>query len=374
MSTGAYSPSKALAYLDRIRALREGKPIYPVHLHLILSDLCNLACPGCAYRADGFRSTELFRGQNGEKNPARFLPVSAVYRVLEDCHEMGTTAIEITGGGEPTLHPNFLDLVSYAQDYLGLHTALITNGLRLGRDVVYRAVKGSWFRVSIDAATPATYALVRPGGGSSEVNFHRVVKGLQMVRGMRDDVSSDCTIGVGFVVQRENWKEIYEAAKLYREVGADNVRISGLFSPEGDKYFEGWRDEAVALERRAIEELTRPGFAVYGRLSEKIADLQQRPTRQRCWYHHFTLYLGANGDVYHCCNLAYTKQGRIGNVIVAGGLKKLLDKPEVQKGLVDFDARACPACQFNDRNDAMERAVTGPDEAPPASLMHPDFI
>jgi radical SAM protein with 4Fe4S-binding SPASM domain len=381
MSTGAYSPSKAICYPERIKALREGKPIYPVHLHLILSDLCQLSCPGCSYRADGFRSTELFRGPNGEKNPARFLPLGITYRVLDDCAEMGTTAVEITGGGEPTLHPNFMDLVSYAQDFLHLHTALITNGLRLGRDIAYRACKGSWFRISIDAATPQTYALVRPGGGSpsvNAVNFNLATLGLRTVRAMRNEMASlsDCVIGAGFVVQKDNWHEIYDAAKLYRELGADNVRISGLFSPEGDRYFDGWRVEAIALEQRAIKELTRPGFAVYGRLSEKIADLQAQPTRQRCWYHHFTLYLGANGDVYHCCNLAYTKQGKIGNVIEAGGLKKLLDRPEVQQGLVDFDARQCPACQFNDRNDAMDRAIVGGLSNPSdtINMLHCDFI
>jgi intein/homing endonuclease len=47
MSDGVYSPAKAAAFPERIAALARGEQINPVHLHLILSDLCSLDCPKC---------------------------------------------------------------------------------------------------------------------------------------------------------------------------------------------------------------------------------------------------------------------------------------------------------------------------------------
>ncbi len=47
MSDNAYAPDKILAHPETLKVLREGGHPYPLHLHLILSDLCNLDCPGC---------------------------------------------------------------------------------------------------------------------------------------------------------------------------------------------------------------------------------------------------------------------------------------------------------------------------------------
>lgn len=376
MSKGAYAADKALYWTHRMRDLREGRPVYPVHLHLIPSDYCNLACPGCAYRLEGYSSNQLFRTQQDGNNPKRFLPWHVLEKVLNDCAAMGTVGVEVTGGGEPTMHPRIVDLLALAQD-LSLSTALITNGLTLHRqDLLYRAAKCAWVRLSIDAATGMTYDRVRPSlGGAPSNNLTHVLDALTRLRRMRDEVSTprDCVIGAGFVVQRENWTELYDAASLYRQRGADNVRISGLFTPQGDAYFEGWRERALALEQRAVAELNNAWFTVYGRLGEKLEDLHAPPDYRECLYQRFTLYLGADGNLYRCCVTSYNRLGLLGNVVEAGGLKALLDREEVQRSIREFDARSCPRCQFNDRNRAIARALQEPilDRARP---LHAEFV
>lgn len=379
MSTGAYAADKCLAHPESLRKLRAGEFPYPRHLHLIPSDYCNLSCPGCSYRAEGFRSTEMYRGPAGEKNPKRFLPWHVLQRVLDDCAEMGTKGIEVTGGGSPTLHPHIIQLLELAQ-LLGLQTALITNGLTLHRqDLLVAAAKGAWVRISIDAASSPTYDTVRPTIGRHGVpnatqNYPKVIGHLSRLRALRDELGTSCAIGAGFVVQRQNWKEIRKAAKAYRAAGADNVRFSGLFSPEGEAYFAGWREDAEALERETVAEFDSPSFRVHGRFCEKVADLHAAPDYKRCFFQNFTLYLGADANLYRCCVTSYQKHGLLGNIIEAGGLKKLLDRPETQASIRDFDARTCPACQFSDRNRAIAAAVAGDDVPAPLGLIHPWFV
>lgn len=377
-SSGAYAPNKILAHPDRLKVLRAGGRPYPVHLHLIISDLCNLSCRGCAYRMDGYSSNQLFSILNADgtknQNPPRFLETALVESVLRDCVEMGTRAVEFTGGGEPTVHPEAKRLLEYAQD-LGLETALITNGILLPRvgDV---AVKGQWLRISIDAATEKTYGTVRAGvGGPQGENLRKAIRAVEWARERRDALGTDCVIGVGFVVQKENFRELYEAVGMYREAGADNVRVSALFTPEGDAYFDGWREEALEIEAAVQKDFHNGEFKVYGRLSEKLSDLQAPPDYPRCWYQEMTTYLAGDGNLYRCCVTSYNKQGHIGNVREAGGLKALWDSQEKREAFDGFDARTCPRCQFSDRNRAINAAVTAPAEPTmPAGFVHPDFV
>lgn len=382
MSAGAYAADKCLAHPSRIDSLRRGEVPYPVHLHLIPSDYCNLNCPGCAYRAEGFRSTELYRGEHGEKNPKRFLPWHVMEKVLRDCALMGTRGIEITGGGEPTLYPQIVNTLRRC-DELGLQTALITNGLMLHRqDLKFWATKCAWVRVSLDASTADTYDRVRPpqGSGGTTTNFDRILVNLAQLRALRDSTGSGTTIGTSFVVQKENFSEIYGAALQALKSGADNIRFSGLFSPQGESYFDGWRGQAEAMERLAYEAFHRPdqGFRVFDRFKEKVQDLHGVPEHDRCWYMGFTLYLGADGVLYTCCNNAYTRHGALGSVIEAGGLKALLDRVDVRLRIKSLVPRAeCPQCQFRDRLRAIEAAVKAPEaptEPPPGSIIHSFFV
>lgn len=385
MSNGAYSANKAAAHPDRLLTLREGGHPYPVHLHLIVADLCNLACPGCAYRMPDYPSNVLFKVEDPvthvvNNNPARFLPTETVQTILRDCVAMGTRAIEFTGGGEPTLHPDFRALIMEAQA-LGLDTALITNGLLLeNRDLYAAAIRTSWCRISIDAATAETYGRVRPGvgGGGAVKNFARALDALTTLRKLRDAAGTQCVIGVGFVVQKENWHEIHEAVRLYRDAGADNVRISGLFTPQGDAYHAEHYEAARDLERRAVADFDmRDGYRVYGRFAEKVDDLHGPPTYQTCHYQRFTTYVGGDGNVYRCCVNAYNPQGLLGRLADYGGsLRALWDAQSTREDFAGFDARACRICQFNDRNRSIAHLLAQPrlPVVPKDEVVHPYFV
>jgi len=377
MSKGEYSPDKAFAWPDRLKELKEGRQPYPVHLHLIISDLCNQNCCGCAYRMEGYSSNQLFGEVRTDgtinNNPSRFLDTELVKSVLNDCVEMGTRAVEFTGGGEPLVHKDAPMLLGYAQD-LGLDTALITNGILLPK-VTKSSVRTTWLRVSIDAATEATYGIVRPTLGQKNV-FKKVCDNLENAVITRDLLGTDCTIGAGFVVHQQNYKEIYDFVKLAYNLGVDNVRISGLFSPQGDLYHQAHRDEAMALEQQAIADFDgKDGFKVHGRFNEKLADLAKSPNFKKCWYQEMTTYIGGDSKLYRCCVTSYNQQGYIGDLRVHGGFKSLWDSQQKQDKFSGFDARTCTFCQFTDRINSIDKALQQ-DELPtaPDDLKHKSFV
>ena len=322
-----YSQLKAFRFPDRLEAIREGRIAGPVHVQLILSDLCNQACHFCAYRDPTYTSSQLFHIE-GNYNPNRMLPFGKVMEILDDCEEMGVKAIQLTGGGEPTAHPRFGEIVEEITKR-DIAWALVTNGVIQKWDFSSAA----WVRVSIDAGNGDTYSKIRQvPRGHWEAAWKTVSK---------------YRAGVGFVVTPENWEEIYSCARNAKEAGASNIRIGAQFSAEGKDLFAGFAPEAARLARKA-ESLADDSFEVVNRFDEKLSDLEQEaPDYKRCSYQHFTTYIGGDQNLYRCCVYAYNEHGNLGSLKDRRFRDVWLD---AHKDFADFDARKCQRCQFNQIN------------------------
>ena len=170
-----YSTIKAAWHIEKIARLRNGLQIVPSHVQLIISDLCNQNCHFCAYRRDGGFSTEQFGEMvDGKlvKNPNRRIPYDKAVEILTDCFDVGVKAIQFTGGGEPTVHPQHTELFQHAQQ-LGLKTGLVTNGLVMREPEVIANM--DWVRVSVDAGVGKTYENIRESKGFDKVKFTQLI-------------------------------------------------------------------------------------------------------------------------------------------------------------------------------------------------------
>lgn len=333
--TVAYSPAKAGWHTDRIDALRQGKPIVPVHVQLIISDLCNQNCHFCAYRMDGGFSTEQF-ALNGAKNPNRKIPTAKCKEIIDDCAAAGVKAIQFTGGGEPTVHPDCAEIIAHAQDR-GLDTALVTNGTRLPPVEVLNRL--SWVRLSLDAGTPATYERVR----QSKL-WPKAMDGLKALGSLDGPLT-----GVGFVITRENWREIGLASVIAKDSGVSNIRLAAMFSEEGSGHYAGLTHEIERLIQTAKANCDGEGFEVVDMFSHRLGDLDQgQPEDSFCGYQQFTVYIGGDQKVYRCCTTSYTKHGEIGD-LSGMRFRDWLGGDHY----AGFDARSCHHCQFNQQNRAI---------------------
>lgn len=339
-----FSALKAAWHVERIQQLREGQDIAPVHVQLILSDLCNQNCHFCAYRMEGGFTSKHFGG-----NPSRFIPTAKAKEILDDCAELGVKAIEFTGGGEPTVHKDWSEVIGHAQS-LGLKTALVTNGVRLKPGPVLSRL--TWLRVSLDAGTPETYERVRESKA-----WPQVMRNLKMVGELNGPY-----VGVGFVVTRENWRELPAACAIAKDAGIPYVRVSAMFSEAGADYYKGLSDaiDEVRAEARRLEDST---FKLVDFFGDRIGDLKQAaPDYSFCGYQQFVTYIGGDQKIYRCCTTSYTKHGEVGDL----SSQRFSDWFKTTSRR-DFDARTCKVCQYNNVNKTVRFLL---DEAPP----HVDFV
>jgi hypothetical protein len=106
----------------------------PTHLSVNLTNACQLDCPYCS---------------NADRDKAAAMPHEIFVNLIRHLQPLGLQAVTLTGGGEPTLHPDFHAIVTFL--YLrGIKVGLITNGVGLADKHPSLLDRLDWIRISID--------------------------------------------------------------------------------------------------------------------------------------------------------------------------------------------------------------------------------
>ena len=296
-----YSPYKVVHHYDKIEAMRRGEQPTPMQVHLVPTNRCNHSCTFCAYRLPDYSSGQNFHDQDS-------MPYEKLMETLYACNKLGIKAIQYTGGGEPLVHPNIKEAFVLTKK-LGMEIALVTNGMALDEELIALLTDVAWVRVSVDAFSKDTYSLIRRVKSSC---YDKVIKNI----GELAKLKKGTTLGVGFVVNAENYREIYDACKLARDLGVDNFRISAAFTPIGVKYFDAFYDVARDLAAKAKTELESPSFTVFNLFNDRIGDLFTGVQNYEfCPIKELVPYIAADMNVYTCCVLAYNENGFIGSLV-----------------------------------------------------------
>ncbi len=343
MMTSYYSPLEVFHHRDQIDAIRGGQRPALLHVHLVLTNRCNQNCRFCAYRSAGYSSSADFHA--GDE-----IPHSKAVEIITDCQELGVKAIEITGGGEPTVHKGFSALCRQIHHH-GIDYSVVTNGSQLNEDAMSALADAQWVRFSIDAGCAATYALIRRAKSDG---FDRVRRNLRNLIANRN--GHDLVVGVSFVVTEDNWREVAQAAANARDDGADNFRISAVFQNKGAEYFRGFYDAASNLCREA-KALQTDCFTVFNLFGDRVGDLvRQSPSESTCHLQQLVTFIGADLGVYRCCVLAYNPAGRLGS-LKDQSFREMWLSGETACQLRALDARQCPRCMFGVKNQTIAYAI-----------------
>ena len=339
-----YSPLKVFHHQDRLQQMKQGKVPYPIHVQIVPTNRCNHNCEFCAYRNSGYSSNERF-------NDADQIPIDKLMEIVDSCAEMGVRAIELTGGGEPTIHPQFPDLCEYIAAN-GIDYGVVTNG-SLSNDRLFHALLGAkWVRFSVDAGNHWTYAQERRVKPDTYARVRRNIQDLTATKAI--DKRSDPIVGMGFVVTQHNYNEIVDAVVAAQDDGADNIRISAYFQDGGAEYFKLFLPE-ILEQCTDARKLETDEFAVFDLFSDRLLDLGQgRPDYETCYYQQLCTYVGADQNFYRCCVLAYNGRGLLGS-LKDRTLSQLWE--DSKSDMQNFDARGCERCMFNSKNRTIAYAA-----------------
>jgi len=336
-----YSSFKAAHHLQKLQDLRDGKIILPVQIQVDLTNLCNHACRFCFYRGVNRNIVTNF-------NVKDVLPQKVAENLALEIDLLGIPAIQITGGGEPLMCSYIKEYLDFLNNNTKLELALVTNGVLLTDEIIDKMYRFSWIRVSIDAATQETY--IESQGGNYH-DFDRVVNNVEkLVKRLVNTV-----IGVSFVVNPINYKEIVKATILYKKLGVHNVRFSIAYTEEQTKIFIPIMDEIIALSREA-RTYSDDNFRVFDLSYDHMVQLEAKKVYKICGYSHFTAAIEANGIVRPCCTMKGLSHSNFGN-IKEQSFKDIWFGEKRKKWLERFDASKCLLCWMDQKNLFIEYLI-----------------
>lgn len=290
-----YTKYKIFHFQDKLDSLPiENNDIKaPIHIRIKPTNVCAHDCWYCAYRADNLQLGK----DMVEKD---FIPKDKMLEIIDDCSEMGVSAITFSGGGDPFYYKYLLDAVKKLST-TNISFASLTNGARLDGEIAELFAKyGTWIRISIDGYDDASYAKYR---GIKEGEFSKVMQNIENFK----KLGGKCLLGVCIVTDKDNWHKIFDMTKKLKALGVDSVKIAPCIvsndGQENNLYHQPFFEQAKELAQRAVTELTSDLFEVFDAYHEQLDSFGKE--YEWCPYLQINPVIGADLNVYSCHDKAY---------------------------------------------------------------------
>ena len=318
---------KILLFPDKVHSIlhRDDNALdtaYPISVELSLTSTCMNQCVWCS-------DYSLRKRLKGE------LDKEVIFRLIHELERGGTRGIVVEGGGEPTLHPHFKEIVRNIKE-LNLKVGLITNGIKLDYDDIIN--KFDWIRVSLDTSTREEYNRLKGIDAFDQVlnNIYRMV-------------DSKVMIGVGYVVYKHNIEHLEKLVLRLKDYGVEYI----YFRPVIDH-----KELAVDTNLNYLKKYETDTFSILTDAMEenKITGNGGVP----CVAHSVTTVVTADGGVYLCGRLnKYDWWEPIGN-LYRDNFHSIWtsEKRKMQSKLVSdpsFCLKHCPECRITKYNLLFKR-------------------
>lgn len=325
--TSPFFQPKVLLHLEKFDDITNNTLPVPVTCEIDLTDgFCNNKCKHC------FFSTNT-------KNSPIFMDTVSAKALIKELYDHGVKGIEFSGGGEPTTHPNFKEIVTYATE-LGCSIGLITNGLLL--DQIYDiASKLSFIRISLDAATPETYEKVH-----GVPYFNKVIKNIKDLTNHMNPIK----IGIGYLIVENNICDIEKAVELVNTLGCRflQYRPASLPYETDPSIWEMARNKVQIAKQNNSSNLQIFDAGV------KWEHVTKERCYNKCHTSSLVAVVKASGDIPLCILNRNNPQKVIGNIYDGGFFKHWFSNKHVEM-IESINVQYCrKPCKHDSYNIAYE--------------------
>jgi radical SAM protein with 4Fe4S-binding SPASM domain len=344
----AHAPDKVLAHEDLLRKFVNGETFRPIHMRIGIMGACNMRCNFCNFHSPNEENFyDLFSFKDA-------IPTDKSVKLMREFAESGGRAVTFCGSGECTIHRGYTEICAAGHE-AGLRIGLITNGSRLHRQEIADCVINThtWVRIGLNAGTEATFNEITRDRERTFSTFFGAVSRLR-----EQAVDPEFRIGFNFVITRQNYKEIVQAAHAVRDSGAHYVRFEPEFySSMGHETIEEVMAE-VSASLSEVAALSSEEFEI------SVPKLDRGPMDQveevegdfeHCHYSRFVTAVGADGNLYPCPQVHLNSRYLIGNVLEDGYLPVLEGGPRAEwEASNPRRTDLCKSCFYRPQNELLE--------------------
>jgi len=126
---------------------------YPLLVDIELSSVCNLKCPMCYTITDDFKN----------KVNATLMDYKLFIKIIDEIKDK-VPAIRLSLRGEPMLHKQFIECISYAKNSGIKEVSFLTNGSKLDKEIFIKIMEAGadWITISIDGIDEMYESIRKP--------------------------------------------------------------------------------------------------------------------------------------------------------------------------------------------------------------------
>jgi radical SAM protein with 4Fe4S-binding SPASM domain len=290
---------KLTYHVKRVNDWLDGKDVYPIYVEVSPAGACNHRCTYCAL-------------DYMEYLP-RFLDPALLKERLSEMAALGIKSVMFAGEGEPLLHKAIASIIRHTRGS-GIDAAVTSNGVLFGEELAEKTLPSiTWIKISINAATPGTYALIHR---TDESDFDRVIKNIAGAVRIRDGSALKTTIGMQMILLPENVDEAVLLAEKARDIGADYLVIKSYSQHSlsiTDRYEDIKYSEYLGLKDK-LEKISDKRFNVVFRVHAMKKLAEETRGYERCLALPFWSYIDAGGGVWGCSAYLGDERFLFGNI------------------------------------------------------------
>lgn len=290
-----YSGIKIFHHKDALDLMQQGNIGAPFYIRIKPTNLCNHHCAYCTY---GSGNTYQKTDNRDRIDHADLIPREKMMEIIDDIGDMGVKAVTFSGGGEPLTYPYIVDTVRRVKEK-NIDLSLISNGQLLNDEIAEQFYDSKWVRISFDSPNAEEYAKLR---GISVQSYDKVIDN---IADFAKHKMKNCILGINYVISKQNYKRVYEAAQLLKELGVDNIKYAAVIANE-KYYHQTIKDEVIEQIYEAKEKFESDEFQIINNYEndwmDKNFSVQQFPT---CYTCRIVTVIAADQKVYLCHTRAY---------------------------------------------------------------------
>lgn len=242
-----------------------------------------------------------------------FMDLGILEELIDDLYTLGTRRIELVGRGEPTIHPQFDQIVETIKRR-GFHLGIATNASLLTPDRCEHLVDCDLDRIvaSIDAGSRDTYPRIHTI--TNVDSFDRIIRNLQVLNQIKESKGKKMPqVMLSFVISRLNYHEAFKMIDLGKDVGADQIVFKYIIPYENIKFLELTEDEKCYFSSQLPAFMEQAeSYGIDLKIEPPIGDTTANPkfyhkktetvySRIPCYIGWYFALITAEGSVIPCC-------------------------------------------------------------------------
>jgi MoaA/NifB/PqqE/SkfB family radical SAM enzyme len=334
-----YHPYKILKHMDKLLDYKNNPVITgPVDIEIYLTNYCNHSCKYCLFGTPFIENSERIN-----------FDTNILDDLIKDMKKLKVKGVFISGGGEPTLHPDINGIIE-AISKNGIAVGLTTNGYNLDERLRKTILDNcTYIRISVNGGTQKSYASLH----GSYVKLDKVIENIKLIANEKNKCDSNTTIGISHLFTPDTFVDIPCAINEINKIkGVDYFLLKpmiAIYEDPFDRNIIWWESNVFDM----LSSLKKHKTSLKVFLPDYKFTEYKIPFR-KCIGHFLYLTIKTNGEVVICggksLDVPKFNDYVYGTLSKDKGLYEIWTDPNRVKIGENINLQYCENCKINETN------------------------